>query len=68
MDKIHYWGYRINTDEIEFFRKELENGRLRQGWGYDSSQNLMSFSADNDPGAERNFAIFERVKKKTTFC
>jgi hypothetical protein len=63
MDKIHYWGYRINTDEIEFFRKELENGRLRQGWGYDSSQNLMSFSADNDPGAERNFAIFERVKK-----
>ena len=63
MSKIHYWGYRIDINYIDFFWKELEAGRLRQGWGYDDSQNLKDFSADDDAGAKRNFAIFEKVKK-----
>lgn len=63
MSKIHYWGYRIDTNYIDFFRKELEEGRLRQGWGYDDSQNLKHFTANDDDGARRNFAIMNRVKK-----
>jgi hypothetical protein len=63
MSKIHYWGYRIDINYIDFFWKELEAGRLRQGWGYDDSQNLKDFSADDDAGAKRNFAIYEKVKK-----
>lgn len=63
MSKIHFWGYRIDTNAIDFFWTELEQGRLRQGWGYDNSQNLKSFTANEDLGAKRNFAIFERVKK-----
>ncbi len=27
----NYWGYRINKNKIDFFRSELEQGRLRQG-------------------------------------
>lgn len=63
MNKIHFWGYRIDTNAIDFFWTELEQGRLRQGWGYDNSQDLKKFTANEDLGAKRNFAIFERVKK-----
>ena len=59
-----YWGYRIATSNINFFRDELVNhGRLRQGWGYDESQNLKNFKASEDSGARRNFSIFNNVKK-----
>lgn len=63
MENIHYWGYRIDTNHIEFFWQELEQGRLRQGWGYDDSQNLKDFTAFNDSVARRNFSIFNQVKK-----
>jgi len=33
-----YWGYRIDVKNQDFFFKELEQGRLRQGWGYDKNQ------------------------------
>ena len=36
----HYWGYRIDVKNPDFFFKELEQGRLRQGWGYDENQKL----------------------------
>lgn len=49
----HYWGYRIDVKlVIAFFRNELENGRLRQGWGWDDRQNLRDLKADW--GARRN--------------
>jgi hypothetical protein len=56
-----YWGYRINTDEISFFRNEIENNRLRQGWGWDLKQDLRSLTMDE--GARRNLSIFNKVKK-----
>ncbi len=34
----HYWGYRIDVKNPDFFFKELEQGRLRQGWGYVENQ------------------------------
>lgn len=55
-----YWVYRIDQNRIKFFWKELEENRLRQGWGYDPGQNLRSLSVDE--GAKRNMRMLE-VKK-----
>jgi len=57
----NYWGYRINKNKIDFFRSELEQGRLRQGWGWDPKQCLNNLEMDS--GAKRNLPIFNKVKK-----
>ena len=54
------WGYRINTKCKEFFDMELSNGRLRQGWGYELSQNLLKASAKDDVyGNARNLRMLD---------
>ena len=60
MSEKNYWGYRIDTGNIEYFTKELNNGNLRQGWGYLEGQNLNNFTVDE--GAGRNKAML-KVKK-----
>lgn len=57
----HYWGYRIDTNQINFFRKELEAGILRQGWGWHNKQDLRNLKMDE--GARRNLSIYKKVKK-----
>ncbi|HHQ4779719.1 TPA: hypothetical protein ACSP0C_003479 [Aeromonas veronii] len=59
--KRNYWGYRIDTDNIDFFRRELESGILRQGWGWDEKQDLRDLKMDE--GAKRNLPIYSKVKK-----
>jgi len=61
MNKRNYWCYRIDTSKINYFMDELNNGRLRQGWGWDEDQDLRSFKLDE--GAGRNRPMFEKVKK-----
>ena len=61
MEKRNYWCYRINTDEIDFFWNELNEGRLRQGWGWLKGQDLRNFKRDE--GAGRNRPMFSNVKK-----
>jgi len=56
----HYWGYRIDVKNQDFFFKELEQGRLRQGWGYDKNQELPD---TKDSGAKKNLSMYEKVKK-----
>ena len=56
-----YWGYRIDTSQIDFFTEELEHGRLRQGWGYNLGQDLRRLTMDE--GASRNVRMFNEVKK-----
>jgi hypothetical protein len=56
-----YWGYRIDTNNTSFFRSELEQQRLRQGWGYDEGQDLRVLTVDK--GAKRNLSILKKVKK-----
>jgi hypothetical protein len=57
----NYFGYRINTSQREFFKKELlEHKQLRQGWGYDPGQDLRNMTVNE--GASRNKSMF-RVKK-----
>jgi len=60
IENRHYWGYRISTDYIDYFARELYNGRLRQGWGYDEGQNLKQMTVDE--GASRNMRMLD-VKK-----
>lgn len=57
-----FWGYRINNEKAKYFESELNEGRLRQGWGYESSHDLRNeFIADD--AVRRNKAIYEKVKK-----
>lgn len=57
----NYWCYRIDTSQNKFFMDELNNGRLRQGWGWDKGQNLTNLTVDE--GARRNLPMFSQVKK-----
>lgn len=57
----NYWGYRIDTKSISFFKDELMQGRLRQGWGWHEGQDLRDMKVDK--GAQRNLAMFRKVKK-----
>jgi hypothetical protein len=57
----NYWCYRVDTSRIKFFTTELNEGRLRQGWGWDEGQNLRNFKLDE--GAGRNRPMFNKVKK-----
>lgn len=57
----NYWCYRVDTSRIKFFTNELNEGRLRQGWGWDEGQNLRNFKLDE--GAGRNRPMFNKVKK-----
>lgn len=61
MRKRNYWCYRVDTSKIKYFTDELNEGRLRQGWGWDDAQDLRNFKMDE--GAGRNRPIFNKVKK-----
>jgi len=61
MSKKNYWCYRVDTNRIKFFTNELNEGRLRQGWGWDEAQDLRNFKLDE--GAGRNRPMFNKVKK-----
>jgi len=60
MGKRNYWCYRINNEIPEFFWKELVDGRLRQGWGYNKGQDLKNFKKDE--GAGRNKPMLKVMK------
>ena len=51
----NYWGYRICTEYIDFFAKELNLGRLHQGWGYHEGQDLRNMTYDG--GASKNLSF-----------
>ncbi|SIT94656.1 hypothetical protein [Pontibacter indicus] len=61
MSKRSYWCYRVDTSRLKFFWNELIEARLRQGWGWDSKQDLRNFQLDE--GAGRNRPMFNNVKK-----
>ena len=47
-----YWGFRTDKDyQVDLF-EELKAGRLRQGWGYDESQDLRIIKQIIDSGGE----------------
>jgi len=58
--KRHYWGYRICLDYVKYFTNELNNGRLRQGWGYDLGQDLRNMTVDE--GAGKNKRMLKVLK------
>lgn len=58
----NYWGYRIDTRNRNYFWKEIENGRLRQGWGYEKTHDL-TLGNQVDKEARKNLSIYYKVKK-----
>lgn len=64
MSTTNYWGFRThwrNPEAHKFIRKELQDGRLRQGWGWLDGQKLPE--CIEDQGARRNLPIYNNVKK-----
>jgi hypothetical protein len=59
-NKRRYWVYRIDTKNVDYFAKELNEQRLRQGWGYNEGQNLKNMTCDE--GAKANLKML-KVKK-----
>ncbi len=51
-----YWVYRIDKRKIDFFRDELKQGRLRQGWGHKLGQDLRNLEHNNE-GASGNLRM-----------
>lgn len=47
-----YWVMRTDSSGPAFFMQELREGRLRQGWGYDDSQDLNRIAEDLGAGKE----------------
>lgn len=45
-----YWGFRTDRNNKELLLSELENGRLRQGWGWDDSQDLRRIREVKEQG------------------
>ena len=56
-----YWCYRIDTRNISFFRDELEQCRLRQGWGFHEGHSLLEPKVDKE--AKGNLPILNKVRK-----
>lgn len=44
------WFWNIDKPSQEFFTKELDDGRLRQGWGYDENLDLRTLRRKKDRG------------------
>ena len=55
MPQPRCWGFRISTQHIAYLATALEQGRLRQGWGYDAGQDLRNLTFD--AGARRNLRM-----------
>jgi hypothetical protein len=47
-----YWASRPDRNKLEYFWTQLQKGRLRQGWGYDDSQNLSLILDEMKKGGE----------------
>ena len=65
---MSYWGFRIDVncqDYPGYYVKELNERRvLRQGWGYDESQNLRNLDQNNLPREQQaNVRMFNVVKQ-----
>src|SRR5271157_4379275 len=45
------WFWNINMDAQNYFANELDNGRLRQGWGYEDRLDLRKLKAKLDAGS-----------------
>lgn len=56
-----YWVFRVDRRHPADLDGELENGRLRQGWGWDPRQDLRNMILDE--GAGRNQRMREEVKQ-----
>lgn len=48
----HYWAIRTDKHNRDILLQELHEGRLRQGWGYEDSQNLAVINAEIKMGGD----------------
>jgi hypothetical protein len=58
-----YWAIRTDTRNIPLLLAELQAGRLRQGWGYDSSQDLRLVQEEISRGGQWGERLNEDQKE-----
>ena len=62
--KPNFWGFRINwrkEEALNFLKLEINEGRLRQGWGWCEEQKLPNPTLNK--GEQGNLPIYRNVKK-----
>lgn len=65
--KMQYWGFRIDVNGQgypDYYVNELEHGFLRQGWGYDASQDLRLVNELDAPPRDQlaNLRMYNEVR------
>ena len=64
---MQYWGFRIDVngrDYPQYYVNELERGFLRQGWGYEVSQDLRQLNQGAPPQDQyANVRMYNEVKR-----
>ncbi len=58
------WFWNIDKDSIDFFAAELDNGRLRQGWGDNSDADLRKIK----PKVDANIALNDGENRVWARC
>jgi hypothetical protein len=59
------WAFRVDRRYLSDLDGELQNGRLRQGWGWDKRQDLRAMEVD--AGAVEIDKCLARSKKVTAY-
>jgi hypothetical protein len=63
------WFWNIDRSQQDFFARELQDGRLRQGWGYRENLNLRVIKKQkeaSEPLTERQQAAWSRCRAMLT--
>ena len=63
------WFWNIDRSQQDFFARELQNGHLRQGWGYQENLNLRLIKKQKKAGkplTERQQAAWSRCRAMLT--
>ncbi len=66
---MNCWFWNIDRDNQEIFASELEDGRLRQGWGYQDNLDLRLIQKQkgrNQPLTDRQESAWSRCKAMLT--
>lgn len=62
---MNCWFWNIDRDRQDFITRELQNGRLRQGWGYNENLDLRKIQKkrqSGEPLTDREQAAWSRCK------
>jgi hypothetical protein len=63
-----YWAIRTDKDNRTILLDEVQKGRLRQGWGYDSNQDLRIIQKEIELGGDWKERLSSTQKEAKRHC